>query len=74
MTNAEKIAEKVELLAQEAAALGVNFYALVQADPQGGVYYAGDKMLLADLVDKTLPDLRSNTWEHEGVGSISYGL
>jgi hypothetical protein len=75
LTNAEKIAEKIEAIVEEAKQLNVNVYALVQADSQGAVYYhAKDKQALTQLVSTTLEDVKSNDFEQDGVGSVGYGL
>jgi divalent metal cation (Fe/Co/Zn/Cd) transporter len=75
LTDAERIAEKIEHIVMEAHAKGVKVFALVQKDPQGAIYYTeGDRDVLAGLIEQTLPDFRQNEFEANGVGSISYGI
>jgi hypothetical protein len=74
LTAAEQIAEDIEHIIHKAKSLGVNVFALVQKDPQGGIYYTGDRQTLATIIENTLNDLRKNEFEQDGIGSISYGL
>ena len=74
LNDAEQIAVKAEQLVSDAKAKKVNLLVLVQKNPQGAVYYHGDKKVLASLLEGMLEDIKSNEFETDGIGSISYGL
>jgi len=75
LTNAEKIAEKIEAIIEEAKQLNVNVYALVQANSQGAIYYhCTDKEALANIIKNTIADFKNNEFEVDGIDNVSYRL
>ncbi len=76
LTKAEQIAGLAEDVVARAQSLGVNIYILIQDGSQGGVYYYRncDKRILTSLIKQSVRDLRTNEFEQDGRGNISYGL
>jgi len=80
LNKTEKFAEELEGLILQAQAKGINVFAFVHAEGQGGAYFAGDVKQTLELakntIDTTLDQLEKEDTTEETLREmgISYGL